>query len=271
MFPELGSNGITRVAFVQWPEGLAPGSDLWAALAEQVVASAPDVLITNELPFGTWLASSGVFDHTAAGHSVALHESGLDALRALGLPLVLSSRPVWAGRHLANEAFALRGESYQALHHKHFFPAEEGWHETTWFRTARPGFEVADLSGLRVGVLLCTELMFNEHARAYGRAGADLILAPRATGGEASTWKTAAAMAAIVSGAYVVSSNRIGSSPGSPVFDGGAFAFAPDGALLAQSSPADSLVLFDLDRAASRRQKAEYPNYVQESLLPLDQ
>jgi hypothetical protein len=73
MFPELGSKGIIRVAFVQWPEGLAPGSDRWASLAEEVVASTSDPLITNELPFGTWLASSGVFDHAAAEHSVALH------------------------------------------------------------------------------------------------------------------------------------------------------------------------------------------------------
>jgi N-carbamoylputrescine amidase len=36
--------------------------------------------------------------------------------------------------------------------------------KTEWFRTDKPGFEAMEIGGLRIGALLCTELMFNEGA-----------------------------------------------------------------------------------------------------------
>ncbi len=57
------------------------------------------------------------------------------------------------------------------LHHQHFFPEEPTFFERSWFGTERFSFEVADIRGIGVGVLLCTELMFPEWARHYGRRG----------------------------------------------------------------------------------------------------
>ena len=71
-----------RVGFVQWPDGLIPGTDIWAAVAADVTRSAPEVLITNEMPFGPWLAVSPNFDAERAKESVQIHEDGLGALRA---------------------------------------------------------------------------------------------------------------------------------------------------------------------------------------------
>lgn len=70
------------------------------------------------------------------------------------------------------------------------------------------GFDVLEYRGQRLGVLLCTELMFTEWARHYRRQGAHVIAVPRASGMSMRKWHTAAAMAAIVSGCYVLSSNR---------------------------------------------------------------
>ena len=257
-----------RVGFVQWPEGLTPYSEVWSALAADVARSAPEVLITNEMPFGPWLAASPNFDAQRARESIRIHERGLEVLRALNVPVVISSRPVSAGERLANEAFALERGNVRSLHQKHFFPAEEGWFETEWFRTTQPGFEVREADGLRIGVLICTELMFNERARAYGKAGAHLIGVPRATGRSIATWKTAGAMAAIVSGCYVVSPNRVGSHAGGPTFGGGSYAFAPDGSLLSESREGLSIVVFDLDKGRAEEQKSLYPVYVAERLLP---
>lgn len=47
-----------------------------------------------------------------------------------------------------------------------------------------------------------------------------------------------------------------------PTFGGRGFAFAPDGGLLAKTSAAESMKIVDLEAAAARRQKAEYPCYV---------
>ena len=211
-----------RVGFVQWPDGLNPKSDVWFGLVADVARAAPDVLITNEMPFGPWVAASPHFDSKRAQESVQIHEDGLEALRALNVPLVISSQPAIASDRLVNEAFVLERGSFRFLHQKHFFPAEDGWFETDWFTTSRRGFELVEAADLLIGALICTELMFNERARAYGRAGAHLIAVPRATGQSVAEWKTAGAMAAIVSGCYMVSSNRLGSSSGGPTFGGGA-------------------------------------------------
>lgn len=254
-----------RLGFVQWPDGLIPDSDTWSAIAADVTRSAPEVLITNEMPFGPWLAASPNFDIERAKESVKIHEDGLKALQALKIPIVISSRPVMADGRLANEAFILENGCFRFLHQKHFFPAEEGWFETEWFRTAKPGFEIAEIAGLRIGALLCTELMFTERARSYGKAGAHLIAVPRATGRSHAMWKTAGAMAAIASGCYVVSSNRVGSDSGGPTFGGGAYAFAPDGTLLSESDEERSIVVFDLCTAVAEEQKSCYPVYVAEA------
>lgn len=253
---------MTTCAFVEWPEGLEPAGGRWDALRQQVEALRPDILVTNEMPFGRWLPDADSFDADAAHRSVSLHELGINALAAIGVPAVISSRPVWAGDRLANEAFALASGRVTPLHRKQYFPEEAGWYEATWFRGDAGGFAVYELAGLKIGVLLCTELMFNERARGYGRAGAELIVVPRATGLANASWFTAGAMAAIVSGSYVVSSNRAGRAAAGPTFGGRGFAFAPDGNLLAETSTAEPVKIVVLDVTAPRRQKAEYPCYV---------
>ncbi len=253
-----------RVGLIEAPDNLIAGSREWDQLATSIRAAAPDLLVTNEMPFGPWLAESDRFDEHAARQSVRLHEDGLAALRALDVPAVLSSRPVCVGNRLANEAFAVTDGIYHAAHHKHYFPAEGGFHETTWFARERPGFDVLTTSAVRVGFLLCTELFFNEWARHYRRAGAQIIAVPRASGEVMGQWHTAASMAAIVSGSYVVSSNRAGRTAGGQIFGGQGFAFAPDGTLLTATSPDQPVATFELDVEWVRRRRTEYPCYVDE-------
>ena len=252
-------------AFLEWPDGLEPAGSRWSAVRNAIDAAHPDILVTNEMPFGGWLARSGTLDADAARQSIQAHERGVHALAALDLAAVISSRPVWAGDKLLNEAYALERGRSSVLHRKQMFPDEPGWYEASWFKAGDGGFAVHEVAGVRTGVLLCTELMFNEQARRYGRAGAELIVVPRATGRSQEQWFTAGAMAAIVSGAYVVSSNRSGHPSGGPEFGGCGFAFAPDGTLLAMTSDDNPLLTIELDVGLSRRQKSEYPCYVREA------
>lgn len=251
-----------RICMMEGPVDLAPEGATWDGIADRIGELAPDLLVTNEMPFGPWLAARPEYDAALAAESVRVHQAGLEALAALNVPAIVSSRPVPVGDRLANEAFALQGGRYTRLHHKQYFPQEPGFFEATWFQPALAGFDVFEVGGIRLGVLLCTELMFNERARRYGRDGAELIVVPRASGATIGRWMTAGAMAALVSGCYVVSSNRAGRGADGQVFGGRAFAFQPDGEPLAQTTDSESIVAIDVDPARSRAQQAVYPCYV---------
>jgi N-carbamoylputrescine amidase len=253
-----------RIAFVEWPEALSTADSRWPELKDSVRAAGPDILVTNELPFGPWLADGAVFSRNEADLSVRSHEQGLEGLIDLQLPAVISSRPAWNGNRLANEAFVLEKGVARPLHRKQYFPNEPGWFESEWYAGDVSGFAVAEVAGIKVGVLVCTEAMFNEHARAYGKQKASLIVIPRASGTDTESWKLAGAMASLVSGAYVASSNRSGRSKGGTEFGGGGFAYAPHGHLLTVTAAANPVQTFDLDPETSAFAQRDYPCYVAE-------
>lgn len=253
-----------RIAFVEWPEALSPQDANWTEIKRSATAARPDILVTNELPFGPWVAEGAVFSEDEAHRSIRAHEQGLEGLIDLNLPAVISSRPVRNGKRLANEAFVLEHGVVRPLHRKQYFPNEPGWFESKWYSADGSGFEVADVLRIKVGVLLCTDAMFNEHARAYGKQKASLIVIPRASGTDIEPWKIAGAMASLVSGAYAVSSNRVGRARNGTQFGGGGFAYAPQGRLLAVTSPANPLKTFDLDPKQVTLAQNTYPCYVPE-------
>jgi N-carbamoylputrescine amidase len=253
-----------RVAFVEWPDNLSTTGAQWEELKNSVHAVSADLLITNEMPFGPWIAESDVFSEDEAHRSIGAHEKGLEGLIDLALPAVISSRPVLNGNRLANEAFVLENEVVRPLHRKQYFPNEPGWFESEWYFRDNSGFSVTEILGIKVGVLLCTEVMFNEHARAYGKQSASLIVVPRASGMDTQSWTIAGAMASIVSGAYVVSSNRVGLSSGGTRFGGGGFAYAPHGDLLSMTSPDHPVQTLELDPKVAQLAQREYPCYVPE-------
>ena len=253
-----------RIAFVEWPEALSTGDAQWGELKDSVTAARPDILITNELPFGPWLADSAVFSEDEAHLSLRAHGKGLEGLVDLCLPAVISSRPVRSGKRLANEAFVLERGVIRPLHRKQYFPNEPGWFESEWYAGDGSGFGVAGVLGIKVGVLLCTEAMFNERARAYGKQQASLVVIPRTSGVDLRSWKIAGAMAALVSGAYVVSSKRVGRSKSGTRFGGGGFAYAPHGRLLAVTAPSNPVQTLEMDPQIPGFAQREYPCYVPE-------
>jgi N-carbamoylputrescine amidase len=253
-----------RVGFVEWPEGFSTTHPQWSELKSSVTALHPDILVTNELPFGPWIAESGVFSEDEARLSIRAHEEGLQGLLDLSVPAVISSRPVRAGKRLANEAFVVENRAVRPLHRKQYFPNEPGWFESEWYIGDGSGFDTAEVMGIQIGVLLCTDAMFNERARSYGKQKASLVVIPRASGTNLESWKTAGAMASLVSGAYVVSSNRVGVARRGTQFGGGGYAYAPHGQLLTMTDATHPVQVFELDPAVANQAQREYPCYVAE-------
>lgn len=247
-----------KVSFGELPTGLVPGDAPWRAAVDRLSVADPDLVVLNEMPFGPWLAASPRYSAAAAREAIALHEAGLAALSDLGRATVVASRPIAGREVLRNEAFAWRAGDYRALHQKHYFPSEPGFYERSWFERPPTDFAVHDLGAVKVGVLLCTEVMFNEWARHYGRAGAQLILVPRASGTTVRTWQAALAMAAVVSGCYVVSSNRVGVE-GEQTFGGRGFVYAPGGELLAATDAEHPIATIAVDPERVRQAQAGWP------------
>ncbi|MDI7865024.1 carbon-nitrogen hydrolase family protein [Rhizobiaceae bacterium n13] len=259
---------MTRIAIVEWEDGLLPGTEAWSRIRALVDDLHPDILVTNEMPFGNWLPRVKGFDPEQAQAWARLHDTALDELAALNATTIVSSRPVMHPDALANEAFLLERGTYRFLHHKHLFPAEPNWEEASWFKPFHSGFDPLAAGKTTIGALLCTELMFPRCAKLLGQRGAEVIAAPRATGGNSVLWHAASVIAAASAGAYVVSSNRT-RNPASPdsIFGGGGFATDPHGRLIGTTSEENPVVVIEIDESIARAAKSEYPHYVSEEYL----
>ena len=115
-----------------------------------------------------WLAESSVFSQDEARHSILAHENGISGLIDFKVPAIISSRPVWNGAKLANEAFVLQNGALHPLPRNQSFPNELGWHDSEWYAGDNSGFVAAEILGIKIGVRVCTEAIFNERARAHG-------------------------------------------------------------------------------------------------------
>jgi N-carbamoylputrescine amidase len=71
-------------------------------------------------------------------------------------------------------------------------------------------------------------------------------------------------MAAIVSGAFVISSNRVGLGPSGVYFGGAGAIISPEGDVLAVTSFNDPLLTLEVDLKESEAAKKKYPRYVVE-------
>jgi N-carbamoylputrescine amidase len=140
-----------------------------------------------------------------------MHDRWMSRLTELTPAMVMSSRPVISeGKHL-NEAFVWdEVTGYKAVHHKYYLPDEEGWWEATWYERGEKDFTVIQSRRARIGFLICTELWFNLHAREYAKQGIELLVCPRATEiTSTDKWIAGGRTAAVVSGAYCISSNSV--------------------------------------------------------------
>jgi len=255
-----------KVGVCESPPELLPGSPEWSHLCRTVTREAPDLFLLNEMPFGKWIAAGPNFNKGTWKQACAVHEEALSSLGELGTPVVLASRPREVDGKRVNEAFVwTKADGAAGIHTKQYFPDEEGYYEARWFETGERHFRVAPAGKIRGGFLICTEVMFNERAREYGRGGAQIIWVPRATAkASVPRWRVALRMAAIVSGCYVLSSNRAGTDSRGQLFGGAGMVVTADGELAVQTSEASPVGFCEIDTQAVARAQRDYPCYVKE-------
>ncbi|MDQ2683610.1 MAG: carbon-nitrogen hydrolase family protein, partial [Chloroflexota bacterium] len=232
----------------------------WASLLQHVDFAESDIVVLPELPASAWFGASKTFDQARWDQIVADHDRMLDGLRAFGNAIVVASRATTRDGVRQNVAFIWSKETGAVDRHaKTLLPEEPGFHEQSWYHESDDQLEPLEMRGISIGVMLCSELMWTERARLLGVAGAQVIAVPRATM-NAPRWKAASQMAAIASGAFVLTSNRSGQAEGnlSTEFGGTSMIVDPDGALLAETSKEKPFASAAIDLATADQAKTSY-------------
>jgi N-carbamoylputrescine amidase len=237
----------------------------WTALGAHLREKRSDFLLLPEMPFGDWLAASPDYDAARWQAAVTRHAQWLDRLPELGVPIVAGTRPVIDGTQRRNRAFLWQADApLTEPHDKYYVPDEPAYWEAHWYQRAdRPDFTTTDVGAMTVGFQVCTEIWFFEHARALGKQGVHLLLVPRATPhASIEKWLAGGRSAAVVSGAYCLSSNH--HAPlGAPADLGGlGFVCDPEGEVLARTSEDTPFATVPIDLSFATAAKETYPRYV---------
>lgn len=246
-----------KIAAAEFPDEIARYDASIDVIARHVENNRPDVLVLPEMPFTPWVFHSTVFDQAVWDRAVDDHEIWLHRFfQAVQVPII-TSRPTNIGGQRLNQAVFLDATgAVQPLRSKYYLPNQFPAVEMPWFdKGDKPG-EVFDLLGHRIGVQLCSELMFAEVPRILGANGANIIVQSRATG-DHPRWRAASVLSASTSGAFVIGSNR--RSVDRDWFTGGSWAYGPDGMLIAETSEAKPIVTVEIDGTFSDAAQHEYP------------
>lgn len=239
--------------------------EAWEGLVEHCRAARSDVVLLPEMPFSVWLAATKEVDEARWAESVSTHEAWLQQLEELTAAVVLGSRPVIFEGRRHNEAFVWESGEYRPSHHKYYLPDEEGFWEATWYDRGTGSFPALETVPGKVGILVCTEIWFTEHARSLGRDGVTILANPRATEWSSRhKWLAGGRAAAVMAGAFCLSSNRSGTDARGMRWGGLGWIIDPDGEVLVTTSETEPYVTVPVDLFDAERAKVTYPRYVEE-------
>jgi predicted amidohydrolase len=255
---------MLKVTVCEFHDEPAELEEDWDRLVLHVKAESSDVVLLPEMPFVSWFARSQHFDLATWQQAVSAHDAWQTRFEELAPAVILSSRPMNGNGCRLNEGFVWeRASGYRAAHTKYYLPDEAGFWEAAWYERGDERFAPVDVGGLRIGFVICTELWFMERARAYGKAGIHLLVTPRATEpASLDKWLTGGRTAAVVAGAFGLSSNRVSAGTGPAEFGGQGWIVSPDGEVLGLTSRQHPFVTVEIDPSAAERAKTTYPRYV---------
>lgn len=233
-------------------------------LYTQVKAVGADAVLLPELPFSPWFPAHPTYDADVAAQCIADHDAGLQLLADIFPDItVFSTRSGSDGTRLTNTGFSLTQGIVTLHHQKSLLPEEDGWHEQQWFTPGPTDFTAFEINGIRFGFMICTEVMYTEHARQHLKNAVDVIIVPRATGGGLEKWVTAGKMAAIWSGAYVVCANRDADAGSNIPFNGCGYIIDPTGSEVNRTTYDHPFLTVDVDTVFRKQQRDDYPRYLE--------
>jgi N-carbamoylputrescine amidase len=236
----------------------------WERLVYHVKSEHSDLVLLPEMPFFPWFAWLPDYDPAIWQAAVRFHDSAEPLLKKLAPAIICGTRPANKRGKRFNQAFIWKASAgFQSIHAKYYLPNEDGFWEATWYNRGPKDFTPVQVDKSLLGFLICTEIWFFEHSRTYGKKGVHIIACPRAT--PTSTldkWLVAGRSAAVVSGAFCLSSNRISQNSADADLGGQGWIVEPDGRILGLTTPEHPFLTLDIDLSKAEKAKYTYPRYV---------
>jgi len=254
-----------KVTVCELPNEMSGLETAWKQLVAHVKAHNSEFVLLPEMPFYRWLAHTRDVDAGQWEQAVKAHEDWIARLSDLSPATVISTRPVTQDGKRQNAGYIWEsGRGAKNIHAKYYLPDEAEYWEASWYERGDGDFSLANTSKGKVGFLICTEIWFNWHARDYGKQGMQVLACPRATpSGTADKWIVGGQAAAVVSGAYCLSSNLGGTTPEGGDYAGVGWIIEPHvGKVLGLTSPGQPCLTLDIDLAEADKAKETYPRYV---------
>ena len=249
-----------KVTVCELPDDRSAFATEWERLAKHVRKELSDVVLLPEIPFAHWIFAYPDFDPNVWAQAVDEHRKWMGRIPELGAAAVLGSRPVESRGRRYNEGFAWSDGRVVSSHKKCYLPNEEGFYEARWYGRGSRKFTPFSVNEWKVGFQICSDLWSMSNARSYGKSGVGLIAVPRCTGLSTDKWLAGGRAAAVVSGAYCVSSNRAGER-GKAKFGGLGWVVDPDGKVLAATDKGHPFATVEIDEAVAEKAKKTYPRY----------
>ncbi|MHA2298467.1 MAG: carbon-nitrogen hydrolase family protein [Candidatus Hodarchaeales archaeon] len=256
-----------RVTVCQLSAEVDKLDNYWQQLVEHAIQHRSDLVLLPEMPFYPWICSLQTVDERLWEDAVDAHVLWNQKLPELKADIVIGTRPVIDPvsnkRHNTGHVWSA-DLGIQDLHEKVYLPDEEGFWEASWYDRGEISFQVFSLAGITIGFSICTELWFMEHAREYAKQGIHFLVCPRATPLETvDKWIAGGRAAAVVSGAFCISSNHQGVALDKKTILGGVgWVIDPEGNVLGKTDEQNPFKTLEIDVSIAEKAKSTYPRYV---------
>ena len=238
----------------------------WERLTAHVKFERSELVLLPEMPFSPWFAWSPNYDPTIWQNAVRAHIEATPLLTNLSPAFVCGSMPVYKKGKRNNDAFIWDSNSgFRYAHTKYYLPNEQGYWEASWYESGDGDFEPIQADKAMLGFVICTDIWFFQHSRAYGKKGVHMIACPRATPRTTlEKWLVGGRAAAVVSGAFVISSNKINHDEEEADLGGQGWIVGPNGKVLGLTTQEQPFLTLDLDLTKAEKAKEAYPRYVKD-------
>lgn len=247
-----------KAAVVQFAAGYDHEANLKKAYSMAAAAKkrGASLLSFSEFFSHRWFVKSPVRDLAFKDDAC---EWGIEMATSLTIYAVISYYEVLKGKAFNTSVLIDPKGKVIGKYRKNHLPELPHFHEKAWYQGGDLGLPVFCTDIGKIGIMICSDAMFTECARILSQKGAQILIIPRATVKKArSRWNSMLIANCIISGCYILSSNRSDSCDDLE-FDGHSMIIEPGGNITGEAAKTDEIIVKECDLKKVALAKTAYP------------